>query len=91
VSLDPQSGTEPYSPRHLRPVPQPAQDTTNRLEDEMSTDGLKHCVVIKHIESGYVTMTWIYDDLDWARWKVAEHEHICNRRERVFAYAIVSI
>lgn len=52
---------------------------------------MKHCVVVKHIESGYVTMNWIYDDLAWAQWKAAEHEFICNRRKVEFAYAIVSI
>ena len=52
---------------------------------------MKHCVVVKHIESGYVTMNWIYDDLDWARWKVAEHDYHCNRRRQEFVYAIVSI
>jgi hypothetical protein len=54
-------------------------------------DGLKHCVVAKDIASGYVTVNWIYDDLDWARWKVAEMEHIVNRRKPILRLAIVSI
>ena len=50
----------------------------------------KHVLVVKHIASGYVTANWIYDDLDWARWKQAElHYH--DRRDKQYATAIVSL
>lgn len=54
-------------------------------------DALKHCVVAKEVKSGYVTVNWIYDDLDWARWKVAEMNYYVNRREHTLNLAIVSI
>jgi hypothetical protein len=57
------------------------------LEDRVT---LKHCVVVKHVESGYVTMNWKYDDLAWARWKVAELAHH-DRRDNEFVFAIVSV
>lgn len=52
---------------------------------------MKHCVVAKDIASGYVTLNWVYDDLDWARWKVAELDYYVNRREPTLALAIISI
>lgn len=54
-------------------------------------DQLKHVVLAKDIASGYVTANWIYDDLDWARWKQAEMDYYVNRREQRLKLVIVSI
>lgn len=68
----------------------PWQHQWVKPEPTVDVGKLKHCVVVKHVATGYVTLNWKYDDPEWARWKVAEMTYH-DRRNGEFAFAIVSI
>ena len=65
------------------------------IESQESTrmdDVTRHVVMVKHIESDYITTNWIYEDPDWAIWKKAELEYYDRKkRKKEFKIVIVSI
>lgn len=83
-------GAQAYSAGELVELANVIADANAYRRTKAGSDGLKHCVVVKDIASGYVTVNWKYDDIDWARWKAAELGHY-DQRNREFSIAIVSL